>query len=80
MATEAQIQVALEGIDARPDQLCHRPAHQHSHECRSDPGSGQRSDRGQGSHAELLETSEIYAEIYSSQLVDDTELEEIPDL
>jgi ATP-binding cassette, subfamily B, multidrug efflux pump len=33
----------------------------------------------QGTHAQLLETSEIYAEIYSSQLVDDTtnELEEI---
>ena len=40
-------------------------------------------DRGeiaaQGTHSELLETSEIYAEIYSSQLVDDSEkeLEEI---
>jgi ATP-binding cassette, subfamily B, multidrug efflux pump len=28
-----------------------------------------------GAHSELLETSEIYAEIYSSQLVDDTEAE-----
>jgi ATP-binding cassette, subfamily B, multidrug efflux pump len=36
----------------------------------------------QGTHAQLLETSEIYAEIYSSQLVDDTanELEEVQDL
>lgn len=34
-----------------------------------------------GTHEELLETSEIYAEIYSSQLLDDTDLEKghIPD-
>jgi ATP-binding cassette subfamily B multidrug efflux pump len=29
-----------------------------------------------GKHAELMETSEIYAEIYTSQLVSDVELEE----
>jgi ATP-binding cassette subfamily B protein len=37
-------------------------------------------DRGQivarGRHDELLETSEIYAEIYSSQLLEDTAVEE----
>jgi ATP-binding cassette subfamily B protein len=27
-----------------------------------------------GNHAELLETSEIYAEIYSSQLISDSDL------
>jgi ATP-binding cassette subfamily B protein len=31
-----------------------------------------------GTHAELLETSELYAEIYSSQLVDDSHVESGP--
>ncbi len=35
---------------------------------------------GQGKHADLLETNEIYAEIYSSQLVEDISPETEPEL
>jgi len=72
MATEAQIQVALEGLmDGRTSFVI---AQRISTVMNADLilvlDKGQIVD--QGSHAELLETSEIYAEIYSSQLVDDT--------
>ena len=37
----------------------------------SDPGAGQRPDRRQGTHAELLESSETYQEIVRSQGVEE---------
>ncbi len=39
---------------------------------RPDPGAGQGRDvAARGTHADLLESSPIYAEIYRSQLVED---------
>jgi ATP-binding cassette subfamily B protein len=72
MATEAQIQVALEGLmDGRTSVVI---AQRISTVMNADLILV--LDKGHivaiGSHAELLESSEIYAEIYSSQLVDDT--------
>lgn len=72
MATEAQIQVALEGLmQGRTSFVI---AQRISTVMNADLILV--LDKGHivaiGSHAELLETSEIYAEIYSSQLVDDT--------
>jgi ATP-binding cassette subfamily B protein len=72
MATEAQIQVALEGLmQGRTSFVI---AQRISTVMNADLILV--LDKGHivamGSHAELLETSEVYADIYSSQLVDDT--------
>jgi ATP-binding cassette, subfamily B, multidrug efflux pump len=79
MATEARIQAALENLmEGRTSFVI---AQRISTVMNADlilvMDNGEIAARG--THSELLETSEIYAEIYSSQLVDDTEkqLEEI---
>jgi ATP-binding cassette, subfamily B, multidrug efflux pump len=79
MATEAEIQDALEGLMQGRTSLI--IAQRISTVMNADLilVLDQGEIAAQGTHAQLLETSEIYAEIYSSQLVDDTtnELEEI---
>jgi ATP-binding cassette, subfamily B, multidrug efflux pump len=82
MATEAQIQDALEGLMQGRTSfiIAQRISTVKNADLILVLDKGEIA--AQGNHAQLLETSEIYAEIYSSQLVDDTanELEEIPDL
>jgi ATP-binding cassette, subfamily B, multidrug efflux pump len=82
MATEAQIQDALEGLMQGRTSfiIAQRISTVKNADLILVLDKGEIS--AQGNHAQLLETSEIYAEIYSSQLVDDTanELEEIPNL
>jgi ATP-binding cassette, subfamily B, multidrug efflux pump len=80
MATEAQIQDALEGLMQGRTSfiIAQRISTVKNADLILVLDKGEIAD--QGNHAQLLETSEIYAEIYSSQLVDDNnELEEIPD-
>jgi ATP-binding cassette, subfamily B, multidrug efflux pump len=82
MATEAQIQDALEGLMQGRTSfiIAQRISTVKNADLILVLDKGEIA--AQGNHAQLLETSEIYAEIYSSQLVDDTanELEEIPEL
>ena len=69
MATELQIQQALDQLMEGRTSFVIAQRITHRDERRPDSGAGARRDRRPRKHAELMEESAIYAEIYNSQLV-----------